>query len=49
MADGSIYNYDILIIATGAKIAPEEIDGMKAEEWQKVMSLIFTLLKVLWP
>jgi sulfide:quinone oxidoreductase len=28
-------NYDILIIATGSKIAPEEVDGMKGENWQK--------------
>ncbi len=28
-------NYDILIIATGTKIAPEEIEGMKDELWHK--------------
>lgn len=28
-------NYDILIIATGTKIAPEEIDGMKGPKWHK--------------
>lgn len=28
-------NYDILIIATGSKIAPEEIEGMKGEKWHK--------------
>lgn len=28
-------NYDILIIATGSKIAPEEIDGMKGKNWHK--------------
>ncbi len=28
-------NYDILIIATGSKIAPEEVEGMKGENWQK--------------
>ena len=27
--------YDILIIATGTKIAPEEIDGMKGPNWYK--------------
>ncbi len=35
MADGKLINYDILIIATGAKIAPEETEGMKGAEWQK--------------
>ncbi len=28
-------NYDLLIIATGSKIAPEEVDGMKGENWHK--------------
>jgi sulfide:quinone oxidoreductase len=28
-------NYDILIIATGSKIAPEEVEGMDGEGWHK--------------
>ncbi|MCF6213235.1 MAG: NAD(P)/FAD-dependent oxidoreductase [Flavobacteriaceae bacterium] len=28
-------NYDILIIATGSKIAPEEVEGMKGANWHK--------------
>ena len=28
LSEGEIVNYDLLIIATGAKIAPEEIEGM---------------------
>ncbi len=28
-------SYDILIIATGSKIAPEEVEGMKGENWHK--------------
>lgn len=35
MVNGDQLHYDILIIATGAKIAPEEISGMKGEGWQK--------------
>ncbi len=35
MADGSLLSYDILIIATGAKIAPDETAGMQGSEWQK--------------
>lgn len=35
MANGDQLHYDILIIATGAKIAPEETEGMKDKEWQK--------------
>lgn len=42
MADGSQKNYDLLIIATGAKIAPEEIEGMKGEEWHKSVFDFYT-------
>lgn len=32
---GKSLAYDILIIATGCKIAPDEIDGLKEEGWMK--------------
>jgi sulfide:quinone oxidoreductase len=35
LVNGEHLDYDILIIATGAKIAPEEVEGMKGQEWQK--------------
>lgn len=35
MKSGDQLHYDILIIATGCKIAPEEVEGMKGTEWQK--------------
>lgn len=35
MTNGDQLHYDLLIIATGAKIAPEETEGMLGEEWQK--------------
>lgn len=35
LQNGDQLHYDILIIATGAKIAPEEVEGMKGAEWQK--------------
>ena len=35
LAGGKELPYDVLIIATGAKIAPEETEGMKGSEWQK--------------
>ncbi|MBS1667503.1 MAG: NAD(P)/FAD-dependent oxidoreductase [Bacteroidetes bacterium] len=35
MQSGDRLHYDILIIATGAKIAPEEVTGMNGKEWQK--------------
>jgi sulfide:quinone oxidoreductase len=30
---GRVLNYDILIVATGSKIAPEEVEGMKGPKW----------------
>ena len=35
MQSGDQLHYDILIIATGCKIAPEEVPGMKGSEWRK--------------
>src|SRR6266496_2477092 len=31
--DGKEYHYDLLIIATGASLAPGEVQGMKSTEW----------------
>jgi len=42
MADGRELNYDVLIVATGAKIAPEETEGMKGSEWQKSVFDFYT-------
>src|SRR6266536_602436 len=42
MANGERYHYEILIIATGANIAPEEIEGMKAAEWEKSIFDFYT-------
>jgi sulfide:quinone oxidoreductase len=42
MADGRVMNYDILIVATGAKIAPEETPGMLGEEWHKSVFDFYT-------
>lgn len=35
-------DYDILIIATGAKTAPEEVEGMKESEWYKSIFDFYT-------
>jgi sulfide:quinone oxidoreductase len=35
LANGNTLLYDILIIATGTEIAPEEIEGMKSDAWGK--------------
>lgn len=42
LEDGKGLDYDILIIATGAKIAPEETQGMKGSEWQKSVFDFYT-------
>jgi len=42
LSGGSELVYDILIIATGAKIAPEETEGMKGSEWQKSVFDFYT-------
>jgi len=42
LKDGTGIDYEILIIATGAKIAPEETEGMKGTEWQKSVFDFYT-------
>ncbi len=42
MKNGDQLHYEILIIATGARIAPEEIEGMKGAEWQKSVFDFYT-------
>jgi sulfide:quinone oxidoreductase len=42
LTGGDEIGYDILIIATGAKIAPEETEGMKGAEWQKSVFDFYT-------
>ena len=42
MQSGDQLHYDILIIATGCKIAPEEVQGMKGAEWQKSVFDFYT-------
>lgn len=42
LGNGESFHYDVLIIATGAKIAPEEIEGMKGSEWQKSVFDFYT-------
>ncbi len=39
---GAIIPYDILIIATGAKIAPEETEGMSGTEWHQSIFDFYT-------
>jgi len=40
---GEVLKYDILIIATGTKIAPEETPGLKGELWHKKIFDFYTI------
>jgi sulfide:quinone oxidoreductase len=42
LGDGECLHYDVLIIATGAKIAPEEIPGMQGKEWHRTVFDFYT-------
>lgn len=42
MENGDRLHYDILIVATGAKIAPDETEGMLGEEWRKSVFDFYT-------
>ena len=42
LISGNKFYYDVLIIATGAKIAPEETEGMKGEQWHKSVFDFYT-------
>ncbi|MBL7991214.1 MAG: FAD-dependent oxidoreductase [Candidatus Kapabacteria bacterium] len=39
---GNEVSYDVLIVATGAKIAPEETEGMRGAEWHKSVFDFYT-------
>ncbi len=41
--NGSSLPYDVLIIATGTRIAPEETDGLMGEGWNETMFEFYTL------
>lgn len=43
LADGEALNYDILIIATGTQINPEETPGLKGDLWHKNIFDFYTL------
>lgn len=42
LADSSSIPYDLLIVATGAKIAPEETPGMMGKEWRRSVFDFYT-------
>ncbi len=43
LKNGTTLNYDFLIVATGSKINPNEIEGMKGEQWHKNIFDFYTI------
>ena len=43
LLDDRVLDYDILIVATGTRIAPEETPGMAGAEWHKSIHEFYTL------
>jgi sulfide:quinone oxidoreductase len=43
LKDSKVLSYDILIIATGAQIKPEETEGLKGELWHKNVFDFYTI------
>lgn len=43
LEDGTALSYDVLVIATGTDIAPDEIDGMLGPHWHKSVFDFYTL------
>jgi sulfide:quinone oxidoreductase len=43
LADGSVLHYDVLVIATGARLLPEETEGMTGSGWRETIFDFYTL------
>jgi sulfide:quinone oxidoreductase len=43
LANGKVLLYDVLIIATGTRIRPEETPGLKGEQWHKSIFDFYTI------
>lgn len=41
--NGKVFNYDILIVATGTRISPEDTPGLKGKLWQKNVFDFYTI------
>jgi len=42
LSDGTAMGYDVLIVATGARLLPEETDGLTGPGWQKDVFTFYT-------
>lgn len=42
LQNGDVLDYDLLIIATGSRIAPDEVEGMLCDQWHKEIFDFYT-------
>jgi len=42
LADGTVLHYDVLVIATGARLVPEETEGLDASAWPERVHTFYT-------
>ncbi len=42
LQDGTVLDYDVLVVATGARLLPEETDGLTGPGWQKEVFTFYT-------
>jgi sulfide:quinone oxidoreductase len=42
LQNGEALNYDVLVIATGSQIAPDEVEGMLCDKWHKEIFDFYT-------
>ena len=43
LTSGETLDYDVLVVATGTRVAPEETDGLMGAGWQRTMFDFYTL------
>lgn len=43
LGDGTVLDYDVLVIATGARLVPEETEGLLGEGWMEKVFTFYTV------
>jgi sulfide:quinone oxidoreductase len=43
LADGAVLPYDVLVVATGARLAPEETEGLEGPGWNRQVFTLYEL------